>query len=186
LNKIWAYKKDMEDKAIVKAKVEGLDKAPELMAPPYNGDLKKFATFKCAFYLCFTCDKPYFGGMKDCIRAQEERQEFKPEDLVCGTCAAEKLGVGSTKCKTHGTEFIEFKCKFCCSIAQWFCWGNTHFCEECHKKQCAGDYVSRKKKEELPKCPGIGKCPLGVEHPPNGDEFPMGCSICRNAIVNKK
>jgi len=72
--------------------------------------------------------------MKDCIRAQQEQQEFKPEDLVCGTCAAEKLGVGSTKCAKHGTDFIEFKCKYCCSIAQWFCWGNTHFCEECHKR----------------------------------------------------
>jgi hypothetical protein len=55
--------------------------------------------------------------MKDCIRAQQEQQEFKPEDLVCGTCAAEKLGVGSTKCAKHGTDFIEFKCKYCCSIA---------------------------------------------------------------------
>jgi uncharacterized CHY-type Zn-finger protein len=94
LNKIYALKRDMEQKAVAKAKVEGLDKDPSLMAPPYSGDLMKFAVFKCAYYLCFSCDKPYFGGMKDCIRAQQEQQEFKPQDLVCGTCAAEKLGVG--------------------------------------------------------------------------------------------
>jgi hypothetical protein len=134
LIKIYGLQADMETKAVAKARVEGLDKDPRLMEAPYFGDLKKFAVFKCAYYLCFTCAKPYFGGMKDCIRAQQEQQEFKPEDLVCGTCAAEKLGVGQNKCKTHGTDFIEFKCKFCCSIAQWFCWGNTHFCEECHKR----------------------------------------------------
>jgi len=70
LQKIYGLQVDMEQKAVAKAKVEGLDKDPRLFEPPYSGDLKKFAVFKCAYYLCFTCDKPYFGGMKDCIRAQ--------------------------------------------------------------------------------------------------------------------
>ena len=124
--------------------------------------------------------------MKDCIRAQQEQQEFKPEDLVCGTCAAEKLGVGSTKCAKHGTDFIEFKCKYCCSIAQWFCWGNTHFCEPCHKRQVDGDYVSRKAKSELPKCGGPASCPLKVKHPDNGEEYALGCAICRNEAANQR
>lgn len=53
---------------------------------------------------------------------------------MCGKCAAVAIGGGVKKCKTHGDAFIEFKCKFCCSIAQWFCWGNTHFCDSCHKR----------------------------------------------------
>ena len=59
------------------------------------------------------------------------------------------------------------------------CWGNTHFCQSCHKKQETGDYVTRKPVADLPVCPGKGKCPLGVEHPPNGTEHPLGCAICR-------
>ena len=38
-------------------------------------------------------------------------------------------------CPKHGTEAIEWKCKFCCSVASWFCWGTTHFCDDCHRKQ---------------------------------------------------
>ena len=121
--------------------------------------------------------------MKDCLNAGDA-QEFKAEELVCGKCAADTLGVGNAKCGKHGLDFIEFKCKFCCSIAQWFCWGNTHFCDPCHKKQCGGDYVSRKKASELPQCPGEGKCPLKVKHPANGQEYPLGCSVCRNAASN--
>jgi hypothetical protein len=26
-----------------------------------------------------------------------------------------------------------------------------------------------------------GKCPLGIDHPPGGEEFPLGCGVCRNA-----
>ncbi len=57
--------------------------------------------------------------MKDCERAMEEEKNnegFKEEELVCGSCAAVSLG-GATKCKTHGNDFIEFKCKFCCSVS---------------------------------------------------------------------
>ena len=142
----------MEKMATERAKHEGLDKDPRLKNPadPYYNDIAKFSVFKCAYYLCHTCKNPYFGGLKDCLRAQQEQQEFKAEELVCGKCAADTLGVGAAKCKIHGTDFIEFKCKFCCNIAQWFCWGNTHFCEPCHKRQCGGDYVSRKKPSELP------------------------------------
>jgi len=83
-----------------------------------------------SYFECFKCKNPYFGGRKEC----GGREDFKPEDLVCGKCAAASLQIGNAKCAKHGTEFIEFKCKFCCSISNWFCWGNTHFCEDCHKR----------------------------------------------------
>ena len=95
------------------------------------------------YYMCFKCKKPYFGGAKDCNRAMEnEKMEFKPEELVCANCCdVEKV----ENCNKHGKDYIEFKCKFCCSLAVWFCWydflyiinlnrGTTHFCEECHKR----------------------------------------------------
>ena len=58
------------------------------------------------------------------------------------------------------------------------CWGNTHFCADCHKRQEQGEYLTRKRLDELPQCDGV-KCPLGVKHPPNGTEFALGCGICR-------
>jgi len=140
-----------------------------------------------AYYMCFKCKEPYFGGKKNCEQNNEEvKENFKPEELVCGKCAAQTVGVGQNNCKKHGHEFIEFKCKFCCAIAQWFCWGSTHFCDSCRTKQNKGDYVSKKKKNELPVCLGADKCPLAVKHPANGDEFALGCSICRNAVANAK
>ena len=35
---------------------------------------------------------------------------------------------------------------------------------------------------KLPKCEGVASCPLGVNHPPNGIEHPIGCSICRERV----
>ena len=96
--------------------------------------MQAWSLYKLAYYQCYKCKVPYFGGMKDCIAAQAASQEFKPEELVCAKCSSLALGLGDTNCKKHGLDFIEFKCKFCCSISQWFCWGNTHFCEPCHKR----------------------------------------------------
>jgi hypothetical protein len=129
---------------------------------------------------------PYFGGLKSCEAANDSGKEFKPDELVCGKCSAVAAGGGAKDCPNHGSDFIEFKCKFCCSVAQWFCWGNTHFCESCHTRQNNGDYVSRKKKNDLPKCPGADKCSLKSKHPANGEEYALGCSICRNSESNFK
>jgi E3 ubiquitin-protein ligase MYCBP2 len=110
------------------------------------------------------------------------RKDFKPEELVCANCC----DIPAEDCPKHGKEFIEFKCKFCCSIAQWFCWGTTHFCDSCHKRQCAGDYVSKYTKDKLPKCSGKKECPLKADHKANGDECSLGCSVCRNMKENAR
>jgi len=43
---------------------------------------------------------------------------------------------------------------------------------------------------ELPPCPAgplgahlEGECPLKMAHPPTGQEFALGCGICRNALT---
>jgi hypothetical protein len=33
------------------------------------------------------------------------------------------MGDNLQECKTHGREYIDYKCKFCCNIATFFCWG---------------------------------------------------------------
>ena len=151
----------------------------------YYNNLQDYAMHKCAYYICFKCQKPYFGGLKDCgdgfkveeeekKREEEEKREFKPEELVCPGCSAISIGAGQTKCEKHGSEFIDFKCKFCCSLAMWFCWGTTHFCDPCHMK--AGSNVVKV-------CKGPGQCDLGKlleNHPPNGSEYALGCNVCRS------
>ena len=61
----------MEKMALERAKHEGIDKDPRLQNPAdiYYNDLAKFAVFKCAYYMCHKCKAPYFGGLKDCLRA---------------------------------------------------------------------------------------------------------------------
>jgi len=102
---------------------------------------------------------------------------FEPSELICGACS----GVGVEECSKHGKEHIVFKCRFCCSPSTWFCWGTTHFCDSCHRRQEAHDYMTTKSADQLPQCPGPDKCPLRLEHPPNGIEFSLGCSLCKVA-----
>ena len=97
-----------------------------------------FAMKKLAFYQCFKCKIPYYGGLRDCaaaIREQEEEEkvpEFKPEDYVCSLCQSFGEGAGKTHCEKHGDRGIMYKCRYCCEVAIWHCFGTTHFCEPCH------------------------------------------------------
>ena len=153
--------------------MENLDRDPRLRDPNdrFYNDLKAFAMFKCAFYMCFKCKNPYFGGMNDCGDDAARAGEYRKEDLVCPKCSAEMVGAGVTHCNKHGAEYIDFKCKWCCSISLWFCHGNTHYCDPCHR--VAG-------RNKPTNCAGVESCPLKVAHPPAGTEFALGCSLCRS------
>jgi E3 ubiquitin-protein ligase MYCBP2 len=162
-----------------------------------------FAMRNFAYYECYECKKPYFGGMRRCDMAQGDgNDDHDPKDLVCGACVAKKSGesklffkkTNMVECpnKEHGVDYLEHKCKFCCQIANWYCWGTTHFCDECHKyvllilsntirKQVETKNLHKTPLEKLPKCEGPGKCPSGGNHNGNGHEWPLGCSLCRNS-----
>ena len=184
---------DICKKALERLKFEGLDKDDKLRnrsSPWYNKDLE-FALHKISYYQCNECKKPYFAGLRECrggpndVENNNPNREYDPKDLICGAHANIAGVAGKTSCEKHGKDFIEYKCKFCCNIASWFCWGNTHFCEDCHARQCKGDYVSKYTKDKLPKCIG-DKCNLKVKHPENGEEYALGCSVCRNHSDNVK
>ncbi len=104
--------------------------------------------------------------------------------MVCPQCVPASAEV--TNCPKHGKEYISYKCKFCCSIAVWFCWGTTHFCDPCHKKQLNAEHITKVAKNKLPKCEGPGKCPIGGNHGGNGDTKSLGCSLCPNIASNKE
>ncbi|EGD81373.1 highwire [Salpingoeca rosetta] len=135
---------------------------------------------KYTYYKCFKCSKAYFGGEEACAVGSND---FDEEELVCPACSG---GEAQQVCPKHGTDFLEYKCRYCCSVAVFFCFGTTHFCQPCHDdyQRCLDC-----PKANLPKCPAGPKltqlegeeCPLHVKHPPTGEEFALGCGICRNA-----
>lgn len=175
----------------------------------HHTDLEHYAMDRYAYYVCFKCQKAYYGGEARCDAEMGEK--FNPQELVCGGCsdvARAQVTRGHAfsftsnyltnrktlsfspsifqMCPKHGTDYLEYKCRYCCSVAVFFCFGTTHFCDTCHD-----DFqrLTNIPKHKLPKCPAgpkakqiIGEdCPLHVVHPPTGEEFALGCGICRNA-----
>jgi len=181
LRELLRFRHDVRARALLRLRHEGMDRDPAVMDPggPHHNNAASYAEATLSYYQCYVCERPYFGGFRRCELMQEEEEggRFNPSELVCASCVPFK---DMKACSTHGAEYIEFKCKFCCSVAQWFCWGTTHFCAACHKSQERGDFVTKKKIQDLPQCKGKESCPLRVDHPPNGaSEFAIGCAICR-------
>ncbi|VDM94028.1 unnamed protein product [Onchocerca ochengi] len=147
----------------------------------YYNNPNEYAMERYMYVLCFKCGKAYFGGESRC-QQELDNSQYNPEELICGGCSDV---VGAQVCGRHGVDFLEFKCRFCCSVAVYFCFGTTHFCTACHD-----DFqrLMSLPTKLLPKCPAGPKaiqldgneCPLKIKHPPTGEEFPLGCGICRN------
>ena len=186
--KLYENIKEMSLKRFI---LEGLDKDPRLtdVNSPWYNKREEFAMKRLSFYMCYICKKPYFAGRRECgndpnMNHEDPNKDYDPKDCICGKDANLSGISGVTNCKLHGKDFIEYKCKFCCKIASWFCWGNTHFCDDCHRRQCNHDYVSKYPRDKLPKCNKL-TCEVGGNHPPNGEEFALGCSLCRHKGENK-
>ena len=178
----------IKEMALKRLKFEGMDRDPRLYDPnsPWYQKKEEFAMKHLTYYMCYVCKEPYFAGRMECgndpnmINNDDPNKTFDPRDCVCGK-DSNLSGVGGvSNCPKHSKDFIEYKCKFCCKIASWFCWGTTHFCEDCHK--IAADICNYPKKR-LPKCTAA-TCQVGGNHPPNGEEYALGCSICRNMEEN--
>lgn len=169
---------EVRKKALMRLSYDGL----ESQGGKTEDERAAFALDKYAYYPCFKCKKPYFGGLRACQDAMLG-DEFNPADLVCPMCVE---GPAMQECPRHGTDFLEYKCRFCCSVAVFFCFGTTHFCNPCHDdhQRCVSTA-----KDALPHCPAGPRltqldgteCPLHVRHPPTGEEFALGCGVCRNA-----
>lgn len=113
---------DVRSKAYQKLLHEGRDKdeAVHQQESVYYKKPQEYAVAIYSFYECFKCRKAYFGGAKDCQRAlEEDNQVFNPTELVCPKCC--NLD-GAATCPKHGLDYIEYKCRFCCNPAVFFCW----------------------------------------------------------------
>ena len=170
--------------ALEVAENQGLNHSERLVTAgdPYEGDLKGLALHSCAFYECYECKKPYFGGMIDCQQQLGLEESTQKDSLVCKDCQLKAYGAGTSHCETHGKAQIDWKCNFCCSVALFHCFGTTYFCKRCHDER----WDIKKKTED---CGGVN-CPLGMPHPPAScnvkeSTFPLGCGLCRSDRLAK-
>ncbi|XP_077339214.1 E3 ubiquitin-protein ligase MYCBP2 isoform X12 [Lithobates pipiens] len=176
---------DVRRKALMRLEYEGLHKSDAITTPGvrFYNDPASYAMNRYAYYVCYKCKKAYFGGEARCDAEAGQGDDYDPRELICGGCSDVSR---AQMCPKHGTDFLEYKCRYCCSVAVFFCFGTTHFCNACHD-----DFqrMTSILKEELPHCPAGPKgkqlegteCPLHVVHPPTGEEFALGCGVCRNA-----
>jgi hypothetical protein len=167
-------KRDIEQ--LCKIGYDWIDQEPEVKdsGGKFYKNKLGYALHHISFYRCYDCDKPYNGGARQC-EAGDQPIQFNKKELICGACANKRLQLKNGVCEKHGSEYIVFKCRFCCSLAVWFCGGSVHFCEKCHSGR--GYHINN-----LQKCEGKGVCPLGGNHPPNGQEYALGCGLCHSYI----
>ncbi|EGC37039.1 hypothetical protein DICPUDRAFT_150438 [Dictyostelium purpureum] len=176
LDPILKDRKIIQSKALERLSYEGLAKCKEIedKKSKWYQDPDGYSMDRYVYYSCFKCKKFYFAGQARC---DEGGEGYNEEDLICGSCR----GSDGKECKIHGWDYLIWKCQFCCSPSQWYCWSKTHFCNECHTKQQKGDYLNKKPKTAFPVCEGPEKCPLKVAHP-HVAEFILGCSLCNNLL----
>jgi E3 ubiquitin-protein ligase MYCBP2 len=170
LDPMKALKELIKERALKRLQYLKEEKAKEIVEKggPFYNNPTAYAFKRYCYYLCHTCNKPYYGGERAC-NAEQRVAQHDPKELICGSCSGVGMKSDGKPCK-HGNDYIEWKCKFCCNVAVYFCWGNTHFCEPCHKEAVA---VSKRPVDKLP------KCTCKVEHPSQGTEYCIGCSMCK-------
>ena len=95
------------------AEFEKKDKDPEIAEEggQFFGRPLDFAMDKYNYYMCFKCQKPYFGGERACGAGGGD--DYDPTELVCAGCS----GGTAEVCPKHGTDYLEYKCRYCCSPA---------------------------------------------------------------------
>ena len=123
----------------------------------FHQDPSGYAMERYAYYVCFKCNKAYYGGEARCEEGAVGGgagggDAYDPSELVCGGCSDVAR---AQMCPKHGTDFLEYKCRYCCSVAVFFCFGSTHFCNACHDDFQRVTNVAR---TELPHCPAGACC----------------------------
>lgn len=112
VEEIVALRDSVAAKARMRAVYEGLDQSPEVInkGGRFYQDLSGFAMDKFAYYQCFTCKQPYYGGEHACAAAGNIG-DVKMDEFICGGC---KPHSAEQDCPKHGQDYLEFKCRFCC------------------------------------------------------------------------
>ena len=103
-------------KCLMRLRYDNLERCAELTLPSsaFFGKPQAYAMKRYTYFMCFECKEPYYGGEAVCGAAAGE---FKPEELICGQC--QPLMGGATECEKHGRDYLEYKCRFCCSVRRY-------------------------------------------------------------------
>merc|ERR1712037_1035837 len=91
-------------------------------------DVRKKALMRLEYEGLSKCEAVSTGEAR-CDLDAGAGDAFNPEELVCGGCSDVSQ---AQMCPKHGTDYLEYKCRYCCSVAVFFCFGTTHFCNSCH------------------------------------------------------
>ena len=106
-------------------------------------------------FRCHLCGNLFHEQKAPCA------QDTLPGKFVrCSACAH--------LCSEHGSEYLAYKCRYCCKVANFVCGSGNHMCNECHDIQ-------------VPKlCVGLaGGC--SGNHLPNGTASEcLGCTMCNS------
>eukprot|EP00347_Sterkiella_histriomuscorum_P005991 403354493 len=174
-----SFKNRIYDQALNLANREKLfDEEDFKSRPEYENNRKEYAMLKLAMYKCHRCSTTFCGGRRDCEAEMNDENQPKPEDIMCVYCAGLAQGDKIKVCDTHGQEYMNHKCQFCCTPARWFCFGAVRYCEPCHN--IATTVIAKK-------CPGKeGGCPYDGDHLPNGKPYSAGCKMCKILEEEKK
>ena len=80
---------DVHRKALMRLEYEGLHKSEVITTPGarYYNDPAGFAMDRYAYYVCFKCNKAYYGGEARCDEQMQVGDDYNPAELVCGACS---------------------------------------------------------------------------------------------------
>lgn len=147
---------------------------------------------KYAFYMCGSCGEPFFGGTVECAEAAGD--EVAIADRHCPDCAPQQVECRSPQ--SHRGAHI-WKCRYCCQPAVFVCYGNVHFCKDCHdrntervRRQPVGTR-ERPQLDPIPcqgaSCTAYPKLVGETSHrngPTSDCEQVYGCAICSGSTSN--
>ena len=155
-----------------------------------------------AFYLCGSCEGPYFGGTIECADREEGELPSIGAGQLCPSCAPQSHAV--CRHPTDHRAFHVWKCRYCCRPASHVCYGTVHFCDRCHdrnskrvrlqqQRQREGTSANRSPLLEAIRCSG-GSCQRpkskGQEMHANGPshdcEQVYHCAWCESAPYGRR
>ena len=114
---VIAMESGIIEKALQRLKYEGREN--EAAIAQKGGEFYQnavgFAMKNYLFYQCFKCQRPYFAGGYQCVDASV--QGFDPSELICPSCQPSSV----EDCGVHGKDWLAYKCRYCCSFANWYC-----------------------------------------------------------------
>ena len=116
LKPIIAMEQGIVEKALQRLKFEGREQDPTITQKggEFFNNPTGFAMKQYLFYQCFKCLRPYFAGGYQCVDASV--QGFDPSELICPSCQPSSV----EDCKIHGKDWLAYKCRYCCSFANWY------------------------------------------------------------------